>query len=98
SVCSNTCRNDGDCVAGWSCEGVDGVSGGICLCTATPETCNERDDDCNGRVDDGIPCYPPSAGCTSPELCNRTDDDCDGTIDESCTIDVPGAPTETCNA
>src|SRR5262249_12679627 len=68
--------------------------------TATTETCNGKDDDCDGLVDEGA--------CTSfpgtVELCNNADDDCDGAIDEdlqrpcgsSVGICTPG--TGTCSA
>jgi MYXO-CTERM domain-containing protein len=50
------------------------------------ETCNGKDDDCNGLVDDGIVCMP----CTvQPEVCNNKDDDCDGLVDD-------GVPSVTC--
>ena len=38
------------------------------------ETCNQRDDDCDGQTDEG---FQPG-----PEACNGRDDDCDGVIDE----------------
>ncbi|HUH04698.1 MAG TPA: MopE-related protein [Kofleriaceae bacterium] len=55
-----------------------------------PETCNNLDDDCDGKIDEGLVC-----NCL-PEICNGLDDDCDGTTDEgvlpgendSCGIDV----------
>jgi hypothetical protein len=61
------------------------------------ETCNQRDDDCNGRVDDGArascgqgwcrrlsPTCDPAACMPGPpraESCNAFDDDCDGDLD-----------------
>lgn len=49
------------------------------------ETCNCIDDDCDGKVDEGLPpnaCGGP-CGCAVPvEVCNGLDDDCDGLIDE----------------
>jgi hypothetical protein len=38
------------------------------------ESCNQRDDDCDGTTDEG---FDPS-----PEICNEIDDDCDERIDE----------------
>ncbi|MBL8924404.1 MAG: hypothetical protein JNJ54_36485 [Myxococcaceae bacterium] len=62
------------------------------------ETCNLKDDDCNGRSDDGvrvrcgtgwcealgITCDPLSCQPGRPltERCNLLDDDCDGQVDE----------------
>lgn len=47
-----------------------------------PETCNLLDDDCDGRVDEGLTC-----NCLASENCNGVDDDCDGSIDEA---PIPG--------
>jgi len=48
------------------------------------ETCNCKDDNCNGQVDEGLPpnaCGGP-CGCAVPtEICNGVDDNCDGIID-----------------
>ncbi len=48
------------------------------------ETCNCKDDNCNGQVDEGLPlnaCGGP-CGCAVPvEICNGLDDNCDGIID-----------------
>lgn len=47
----------------------------------SPETCNLRDDDCDGATDEGL-------GST-PELCNTADDDCDGRVDEGVCAPCP---------
>jgi MYXO-CTERM domain-containing protein len=48
------------------------------------ETCNCKDDNCNGQVDEGLPpnaCGGP-CGCAVPaEICNGIDDNCDGIVD-----------------
>jgi hypothetical protein len=46
------------------------------------EVCNGLDDDCDGRIDEGLSC---TGSCTpiGPEVCNGVDDDCDGAIDEA---------------
>jgi hypothetical protein len=62
------------------------------------ETCNQRDDNCDGRVDEGVrvrcgtgwcaalglTCDPTSCMPGRPlmERCNLLDDDCDGEVDE----------------
>src|SRR5205085_1535508 len=49
------------------------------------EICNMLDDDCDGKVDEGL------TGCTcvvqGAEQCDGEDDDCDGTTDED--TDIP---------
>ncbi len=52
--------------------------------TITPgtEICNGLDDDCDGKIDEGV------TGCTciaQGETCNNMDDDCDNKIDENIT-------------
>lgn len=71
------------------------------------EICNLIDDDCDGRVDEGVrpvcgvglcareaPTCDPST-CTpgepSVEVCNALDDDCDGQVDEDDDLCGPGA-------
>lgn len=49
-------------------------------CTPTAETCNSKDDDCDGIIDDGNVC---GTSCSpSAEICDSKDNDCDGVIDE----------------
>ncbi len=48
---------------------------------AGAEGCNGADDDCDGKIDEGLEC----SGCvpTGPiDLCNGLDDDCDGAFEE----------------
>lgn len=53
---------------------------GFCVdCASTLESCNGRDDDCDGIIDEG-----------GPELCNGRDEDCDGRIDEGFDNDEDG--------
>jgi hypothetical protein len=57
-------------------------------CTPRPEVCDDRDDDCDGDVDEEDCCTP------EPESCSDTvDNDCDGVANEGCGC----AETETCN-
>jgi MYXO-CTERM domain-containing protein len=66
-------------------DNVIGQSGGIPKHCAV-ETCNCLDDNCNGKVDEGLPvnaCGGP-CGCAVPaEKCNGLDDNCDGVIDNA---------------
>lgn len=64
SVCTSTCNEENDCVAGWSC-GPSGAQS-ICQCEPREESCNAEDDDCNGLVDDAPFC---KQGCDTPEEC-----------------------------
>ncbi|MEO8699702.1 MAG: MopE-related protein [Kofleriaceae bacterium] len=74
-VCRRTgnlvCKVDG---TGLACNAPDA--------NGSTEICNNLDDDCDGKVDEGL------AGCScSPqgEQCNNADEDCDGRIDEGIT-------------
>jgi hypothetical protein len=51
NVCTTVCSGASDCVAGWSCAQLVGQPTPICQCTATAESCNGKDDDCDGVVD-----------------------------------------------
>jgi hypothetical protein len=62
-----------------------------------PEICDERDDNCNGEIDEGVQARCGTGWCARlsptcdvalcmpgdprPEVCNAFDDDCDGVID-----------------
>ena len=47
-----------------------------------PETCNRRDDDCNGTIDDGLVNACGTCGELPQEVCDGVDNDCDGQIDQ----------------
>ena len=52
-------------------------------CGAVPkETCNGKDDDCDGQVDEGVKNKCGKCGAVPKEICNGKDDDCDGAKDE----------------
>src|SRR6185436_14634229 len=81
----------------WSCAVAPG-SGKICACAPSgPETCDGRDNDCNGDVDDGATC--PSGNtckggaCTCPpeNLCGGTcvDTSADDTHCGGCDVVCP---------
>jgi hypothetical protein len=76
-VCRTTgtlvCRADG---TGLVCNAPAGPAPGV-------EICNNLDDDCDGKIDEGL------TGCTcSPqgEACDGIDNDCDGIVDEGITV------------
>jgi Putative metal-binding motif len=51
--------------------------------TPGTETCNSLDDDCDGKVDEGLDCDNRPCVPSGVEVCNAKDDDCDGKVDES---------------
>jgi hypothetical protein len=51
-VCTTTCATVADCVAGWTCGPLVGQTSDVCKCTYSPQTCDGKDDDCDGTVDD----------------------------------------------
>ncbi|MET0283369.1 MAG: MopE-related protein, partial [Polyangiales bacterium] len=92
----NDCNGRIDDIAPNPCTtGMPGACGpGTFACTANGQTCvpqtlgnsescNQVDDDCNGKVDDGISCMcNPTVG----EICgDGIDNNCDGKVDEGCT-------------
>jgi MYXO-CTERM domain-containing protein len=71
------------------------------LADAIPvEACNGEDDDCDGRVDEGVLNSCGRCGGAPVEVCNDADDDCDGRVDEGvrngCGACGP-VPVEICN-
>src|SRR6266542_1122582 len=69
------------------------------------ETCNYRDDNCNGKIDEGARktcgvgwCRRYASGCTDnctpgpprAEQCNAFDDDCDGVVDNGTDLELCG--------
>ena len=64
------------------------------------ELCNALDDDCDGRVDEGVLNACGGCGAVPVEVCDGVDDDCDGRIDEGA-LNACGQcgapPVEACN-
>ncbi len=74
-VCSEACSTTANCIPGWTCAPIPGIaSSNYCTCSYAPESCNGKDDDCNGIVDDqpaaNLSCGAGlcvDAGCVCPD-------------------------------
>ncbi len=72
-----------ECLAGF--VDADGDPANGCEYACVPrgdEACNGEDDDCDGRVDEGVQNACGQCGPVPAEACNGEDDDCDGRVDE----------------
>ena len=74
----------------------------ICRTLGTPqdEVCNEIDDNCDGRIDEGVTNLCGTCGPLPIEICDGQDNDCDGLTDEGVENACGGcgpAPTEVCD-
>lgn len=58
-----------------------------CACVPSPESCNNRDDDCDGRVDDGLSrsCYTGPAGTSGRGVCRAGTQTCAAGAWRACT-------------
>ena len=96
-VCRPACPETG-CPAELECDPGSGLCVDAEMCGE--EVCNEKDDDCDGEVDEGTLNACGQCGAVPPEICNGTDDDCDGGTDEE-VLNACGAcgptPQEVCD-
>jgi hypothetical protein len=51
NVCTTKCTSAADCVPGWTCAAELGQSSNVCQCTPLNQTCDGKDNDCDGVVD-----------------------------------------------
>ena len=83
----------------WTDQNAYGSSpGATCACVPSAETCNNRDDDCDGRVDDGLSrsCYTGPSGTAGRGICRNGSQSCGAGRWGGCSGQVvPRA--ETCN-
>jgi hypothetical protein len=73
---------------GWKCDyaSVEGFE-------AVEATCDNRDNDCDGATDEGLPtCGCSDGGEPTAEVCNGLDDDCDGLVDEGLGVEDSTCP------
>jgi hypothetical protein len=67
TTCTIACSDEAPCPEGWACADLDEP---VCRCEERRrERCNERDDDCDGAVDEGLGCRPPDA--PDPDGCGE---------------------------
>ncbi|MDP3274429.1 MAG: M23 family metallopeptidase [Deltaproteobacteria bacterium] len=72
--------------------------GDACQCVPSPEVCNGRDDDCDGRIDEGLTrnCYTGPAGTNNRGICRGGTETCAAGRWGACAGQVTPR-TETCN-
>ncbi len=67
--CSASAGVSQPCIKGWACEPVDDAGAGFCLCaSAGAESCNGKDDNCDGVIDDAPP-GDDKLDCADPLVC-----------------------------
>lgn len=81
--------------------GTTEIECGVAPGSPADEVCNDADDDCDGRVDEGTRNACGACGPVPREVCDGADNDCDGAVDDGvrnacggCGLQVP---VEICN-
>ena len=76
---------------GWKCD--DGVYGQHSSAYEAQEaSCDGKDNDCDGQVDEGVQNACGACGAVPEEICDGLDNDCDGQIDEAAACAMCVAP------
>lgn len=76
--CTNACERPEDCIDGWRCDAFGGVESRLCLCESAREECNERDDDCDGSIDEECDLEAPPPCACDPGTIERESESCEG--------------------
>ncbi len=61
----------------------DSVTCSASALAPTPEVCDSKDNNCDGRIDEGVRNACNECGNLPNEICNQLDDDCDNNVDEN---------------
>ena len=97
SVGQGLCARSG---VGVCADNGEGVECSVEPFPGNPEQCDDLDNDCDGRTDEGVRNRCDQCGPEPTEICNGQDDDCDGAADEG-TRNACGQcgplPREVCN-
>ena len=70
-----------------------GMTGTTPTCTPTREVCDQKDNNCNGQVDENNVCTPAPTCTPSNEVCDGKDNNCNNQVDENNVCGTTTPPT-----